>query len=203
MQTRLLSNCSDTFIVQRGSGVWWQGPSRKPTGDTSDPKIRSFKHVRTGDTHVAHLGQQRHANRATELWCPGPLVYLTCLRGWHLLFGVVRSYAVPSTWTPACTDKGAAEERSDAVILAAVILVAVLDREVEASCGPTPKVVKARDRHSRVFGDFRRVVSQESVHELDNQFAERRVPASVVDLIANCNELRHQVFALMHGEVTP
>ena len=53
---------------------------------------------------------------------------------------------------------------------------------------PHQEVVKARDSSSRVVGDFRRVVVQQPVHHLVNQLAERRILASVVELIANRNE---------------
>ena len=72
--------------------------------------------------------------------------------------------------------KGAAGECSDAVIP-----VAVVDREIEASCGATPEVVEARDGTLRVISGFRRVVFQQAVHQLDNRLAERRILASVVD----------------------
>ena len=67
-------------------------------------------------------------------------------------------------------------------------LVAVVDREIEASSGAAPEVVEARDGGTCIVGDFRRVVVQQPVHQLNNQLAERRVLASVVDLIANRDE---------------
>ena len=62
-------------------------------------------------------------------------------------------------------------------------------------------MVNAWDSSSRVVGAFRRVVAQQPVNQLVNQLSERRILASVVELIENRNEQLHQVFALFHGEV--
>ena len=82
---------------------------------------------------------------------------------------------------------------SDAVILADVflvadILVAVVDRETEASSGAAPEVVEARDGCPSIVGDFRRVGVQLPVHQLVNQVDGRRVNVSVKNLIAKSNE---------------
>ena len=62
--------------------------------------------------------------------------------------------------------RSALDECGDAVVLVAGILVAVVDREIEASSGAAPEMVKARDGSTRAVGDFRRVVVQQEVHQL-------------------------------------
>ena len=81
--------------------------------------------------------------------------------------------------------RSALDECGDAVVLVAGILVAVVDREIEASNGAAPEVVKARDGSTRVVSDFRRVVVQQPVHQLVNQLAERRI-------LASCRRSHHQ-----------
>ena len=82
--------------------------------------------------------------------------------------GLVQGPALGSNRVPT---RSAADECGEGVILVAVILVAVLNREIEASSGAAPEVVKTRDSGSRVVGDFRRV----GVHQLVNQLDERKI----------------------------
>ena len=80
------------------------------------------------------------------------------------------------------------DQRSEAIgFIAVALLVAIVDREIEASSGCAPEVVKTGDSGSGVVGDFRRVVVQQPVHQLVYQFDEC-ILASVMELIANCNE---------------
>ena len=99
---------------------------------------------------------------------------------------------VPALGHQRVPNRGAVDECSDAVILSdvflvAAILVAVVDREIEASSGAAPEVVVARDGCPRIVGDFRRVSVQQPVHQLVNQVDERRVLVSVKKLITNSN----------------
>ena len=61
--------------------------------------------------------------------------------------------------------RSAADECGEAVVLVAVLLVAVVNREIEASSGGAPEVVKTDDSGSRVVGDFRCVGVQQPVHQ--------------------------------------
>ena len=52
--SRLLSNCSDTHVVQRSSSVGWQRPTHKITGDTDDPNSLL----------------QKRAGQGMQMWLP-------------------------------------------------------------------------------------------------------------------------------------
>ena len=72
--------------------------------------------------------------------------------------------------------------------IAVALLVAVVDREIEASSGSAPEVVKTGDSGSGVVGDFRRVVVHSAGPSVGTPV--RRVHPRLChgDLIANSNE---------------
>ena len=94
---------------------------------------------------------------------------------------------VPAIGHQRVPNRGAVDECSDAVILADVFLVAVVDREIEASSGAAPEV-EVRDGCPRIVCNFRRVSVQQLVHQLVNQVDGRRVLTSVKKLITNSIE---------------
>ena len=182
------------------------------TPTTSDGWVTSSSAVASFDRQYGQLSVVASgAYSSTSFFWPAPLVCSTCPKGCG-----TTSSSSPSAWCgPApvsalghqrVPNRGAVDECSGAVILADVflvadILVAVVDREIEASSGAAPEVVEVRDGCPRIVGDFRRVSVQQPVHQLVNQVDERRVLVSVKKRITNSNEQHRQVFALFHGEV--
>ena len=106
-----------------------------------------------------HSDADTTSSRSSSAWCgPAP---------------------VPALGHQSVANRGAVDECSDAdVFLVADFLVAVVDREIEASSA-APKVVEARDGCPSIVGDFRRVSVQQPVHQLVDQVDERRVLVSV------------------------
>ena len=98
------------------------------------------------------------------------LVCFTCPRGGTTSSSSSSAWCgpapVPALGHQRVPNRGAVDKCSDAVILADVllvadILVAVVDREIEASRGAAPEVVEVRDGCPRTVGDFRRVSVQQ------------------------------------------